>query len=86
MNTNDLLRNLTPEIIARFKTAIETGRWPNGEKLQQQQLETCMQAVIIYEQKYVPEHQRTGYLPPKKTPCATDHDQPLNWQQTEKGD
>jgi hypothetical protein len=40
-----------------------------------------MQAIIAYEQA-LPEDQRTGYVPPKTTPCAPDasEPQPLSWK------
>lgn len=78
MNPDDILRNLTPDIVARFRTAIEIGRWPNGDKLSPEQRATCMEAVIVYEQKNLPPEQRTGYVPPKATPCHNDDEQPLS--------
>ena len=33
MNKHDILNSLNPEIIAKFRTAIEIGKWENGEKL-----------------------------------------------------
>ncbi len=85
MNIQDALNAMTPEIYERFKTAIEIGRWPNGEKLSQQQKSTCLQAVIIYEQKYKAPHERTAYVPPKSSECNTEASEesdtePLNWQ------
>lgn len=83
MNVNELLQNLTPEIVQNLRRAIEIGKWPNGTRLTQEQRETCMQAVIAYEIKHLPEDQRTGYVPPKDTPCApgeSDDDQPIKWQ------
>ncbi|WP_018014641.1 YeaC family protein [Teredinibacter turnerae] len=80
MNPEDILKNLTPEIVARFRSAIETGRWPNGDKLTAEQRNTCMEAVIVYEHHTLPPEQRTGYVPPKATPCKTDDEQPLSWQ------
>jgi len=41
----------------------------------------CMQAIIAYEQG-IPEDQRTGYVPPKTTPCGPEsvEPQPLAWK------
>jgi hypothetical protein len=40
-----------------------------------------MQAIIAYDQQK-PESERTGYVPPKPTPCAdtVPAEQPLNWK------
>lgn len=84
MNADDILKNMTPEIYRRFRTAIALRKWPDAKPLSNAQLEVCMQAIIAYEHKYVPENERTGYVPPKQTPCGEhSHDetkQPLKWQ------
>ena len=82
MNNSDIAARLQPEIIARFRRAIETGKWPDGSKLSQEQKEICLQAVITYEHHNLPEDERTGYVPSKKTACARDEhgEQPLKWR------
>ncbi len=81
MDVDKYTAALTPEIIERFKTAIELGKWPDGRKLSPEQKETCMQAIIAYEHQHVAENERTGYVPPKETPCAPkDDDQPITWK------
>ena len=62
MNIDQVLAALTPEIVERFKTAIEIGKWPDGRLLTPEQRETCMQAVVAWEHKHLPEEQRTGYI------------------------
>lgn len=62
MNVEQLLAALTPEIVARFRTAIEIGKWPDGRIVTPEQRETCMQAVVAWEFKHLPEEQRTGYI------------------------
>lgn len=62
MNIDQILAALTPEIVERFKTAIETGKWPNGEAVTATQRETCMQAVVAWEHRHLPEEHRTGYI------------------------
>jgi len=59
---NQVARDLDPETYQRLKTAIELRKWPNGERLTDEQLKTCMQAVITYEANNVPEEERTGYM------------------------
>lgn len=62
MNKEAILSALTPEIVAKFKSAIEIGKWENGDKLTPEQRQTCMQAVMVWEHEYLPVHERTGYL------------------------
>ena len=85
MNIDDILKTMTPEIYSRFKTAVEIRKWPDGKTLTQAQLDTCMQAIIAYEHRYLSKEERTGYIPPKETPCADKTDsassdeQELKW-------
>ncbi|VUD48780.1 hypothetical protein TDB9533_01302 [Thalassocella blandensis] len=82
MELNKVLEALTPEIVEKFKLAIELGKWPDGKRLTPEQLEICMQAVIAYEHKFVEETARTGYVPPKDA-CASEsqpEESPLTWQ------
>jgi uncharacterized protein YeaC (DUF1315 family) len=57
-----LIAGMTPEIHQNLKTAVELGKWPNGERLTPEQVEHCMQAVIAYDQFFLPEDQRTAYI------------------------
>lgn len=76
------LKAMTPDVYQQFLLAIETGRWPNGELLSDEQKATCMEAIIIYEHKHVDESQRTGFVPTKKTPCDTHEpaDETIRWE------
>lgn len=80
MDVQKIASQLQPDIIEKFKTAIETGKWPDGRLLTSEQRETCMQAVIAYEHANVKEEDRIGYIPPKKTPCDTDEESPIKWE------
>lgn len=71
-----MLEALTPELIARFRDAVATGRWPDGRTLTAEQRETCMQAVLLWEHEHLPAEERTGYMPPKAEQCAEDHAEP----------
>ncbi|MDZ7910821.1 MAG: DUF1315 family protein [Rhodococcus sp. (in: high G+C Gram-positive bacteria)] len=66
MNISELVGVLDDDIVQRFRDAIETGKWPDGKALTPEQRETCMQAMILYEHRHLPEEQRSGYVPPKK--------------------
>jgi uncharacterized protein YeaC (DUF1315 family) len=81
MDFQQLLESITPEIYESFKKAVELGKWPDTRPLTEDQKSLCMQAIIAYEQGK-PEDQRTGYVPPKATPCDSTpvEDQPLKWQ------
>ncbi|GAA5316629.1 MAG: YeaC family protein [Candidatus Pelagadaptatus aseana] len=88
MDIKQLLESITPDIYENLKTAIELGKWADGRKLDQEQKELCMQAVIAYEQMHVPAEERTGYIPPKShSHCGGEGDvaepegeKPLKWQ------
>ncbi|MHC3750468.1 YeaC family protein [Stutzerimonas stutzeri] len=54
--------SITPEIYASLKQALELGKWADGRKLTPEQKEICMQAVIAWEMKSLPEEERTGYM------------------------
>jgi uncharacterized protein YeaC (DUF1315 family) len=57
-----MLAALTPEIVAAMKLAIEISKWPDGRRLTDEQRATCLQAIIAWEHKHLPEEQRTGYI------------------------
>lgn len=57
-----MLEVLTPEIVASLKRAVELGKWPDGRRLTREQTATCLQAVIAWESKHLPETERTGYI------------------------
>ena len=58
----DLIRSITPETYKTLKLAMEIGKWGDGTKLTKEQKELTMQAMIVWEQKNLPEEERTGYL------------------------
>jgi len=89
MNFQDMLDNITPDIYQNLKRAVELGKWPTGDKLSAEQRQTCMQAVIAYELKHLPENERSAYIPPKPHQhCGSAgevaepevQEQPLNWK------
>ena len=49
MNINDMAKSLSPEVYERLKTAVETGKWPDGNKLDEAQRQQSMQLVMIYQ-------------------------------------
>lgn len=57
-----MINNIDAEVYASLKQALELGKWANGVKLTQEQKELVMMAIITWEQKNLPEEERTGYL------------------------
>ncbi|MCW8876895.1 MAG: YeaC family protein [Kangiellaceae bacterium] len=53
MDYSQTVANLTPEIVAKLKTAIELGKWEDGTKLTSEQVESAMQAVMLWDAKHV---------------------------------
>ncbi len=51
MNIDALLAAMTPEVYTRLRQAVETGKWPDGTVLSEEQRESCMQAVLLYQSK-----------------------------------
>ncbi|MCK0153908.1 YeaC family protein [Alcanivorax sp. S6407] len=68
----DLIATMTPEICDNMRRAVELGKWPDGRVLTKEQRETCMQAVLAWEAKNLPEEQRTGYM---EQACKGDKDE-----------
>ena len=51
MNIEALLASMTPEIYERLRQAVETGKWPDGTPLNEEQKASSMQAVMLYQAK-----------------------------------
>ena len=66
----DLIATMTPEICDNMRRAVELGKWPDGRVLSKEQREMCMQAVLAWEAKNLPEEQRTGYM---EQACKSDN-------------
>lgn len=64
-----LIDAMTPEVYERLRTAVELGKWPDGNRVSAEQLEYSLQAIILYEARHVPEEQRTGVQTSKE--CAS---------------
>ncbi len=63
MQLDDFLQTMSPQLYQTLKQALELGRWPNGERLTDDQREAGLQAIIVYEHEHVPESERVGYMP-----------------------
>ena len=72
-----ILAALNPDVVANLKRAIELGKWPDGRRLSDEQKQTCLHAVLVWETTHLPEEERTGYIhKPKKEgeSCDSPHD------------
>ena len=64
-----LLAQITPDIYQELRTAVELGRWPNGDRITDDQRDLCLQAVIAYDTSHHAPEARVGYVRPRdKTP------------------
>lgn len=57
MNINQMAQNLTPEVYERLKTAVETGKWPDGTALDDAQRQHSMQLVMVYQSQVLKSQQ-----------------------------
>ena len=83
MAYQELIKTLAPELVQNFRRAIEIGKWPDGSVLSAEQREHAMQAVIAYEQQFVEEADRVGYIDKgDKAGQSCDDDSPdtLQWK------
>lgn len=51
MDLEVLVKSMTPEIYQKLRQAVETGKWLDGNPLSEQQLESSLQAVMLYQAK-----------------------------------
>lgn len=49
-------------MIAKLKTAIELGRWEDGNKLTSEQVESAMQAVMLWEAKNIGNEEKEPFV------------------------
>lgn len=62
MNFNSVSTELNQETYEALKTALEISKWPDGSVVTKEQQPLMMEAIILWEQKHLPEDQRTGFL------------------------
>lgn len=73
-SVEDLIASLTPEMVLGLKHAVELGRFPDGREVSTQQREWMLEAIIRYEQNFVPEAERTGYVDRGHSDCGLPGD------------
>ncbi|AUX93652.1 YeaC family protein [Mixta gaviniae] len=57
-----MIEAMTPDIYQRLATAVETGKWPDGVALSDEQKENCMQLVMLWQSRHnhQPQHMSIG--------------------------
>ena len=65
-----LIEAMTPTIYENLKTAIELGKWGDGTRLSAEQVESCLQTIILYEAKHLEAEARIEATLP--TGCSKD--------------
>lgn len=79
-----LIEQMSEQAWENMRKAVETGRWPDGRALKDGQRELCMQAVIAWEARHLPEEARTGYM--RRADCdSQDAAQPVTLREDPKG-
>ena len=56
-----LIDEMNSDVYGSLKLAVELGKWGDGARLNAQQIDFCMQAIILYEAKHLPEQDRVGF-------------------------
>lgn len=81
-----MLEVLTPDVVTNLRRAVELGKWPDGRRLTREQTETCLQAVIAWETKHLPETERSGYIAKEEKegevcddPAHSHHEKPVKF-------
>ncbi|MBS99065.1 MAG: DUF1315 domain-containing protein [Oceanospirillaceae bacterium] len=78
MNFEKMIEAMTPEVYESLKRSVELGKWPNGERLSQEQRETSLRAVIAYEHaRDMPQDKRVGFIDRTKADGSQHGSDPL---------
>ncbi len=62
MDYETLIDRLSPELVERLRRGIETGRWPDGKALTEEQRAHSLQAIIAWDARHKPESERVGFI------------------------
>lgn len=57
----ELTARISPDLYAELKRAVELGKSSDGSRLAPEQLEQCLQLVILYEDRRLPVSEHTGF-------------------------
>ena len=70
MEFEELLDSIDETSYHNLKLAVELGKWPDGRKLDKNQKELCLQAVIAWDAKHKNADQRVGHI--DKNNCSSN--------------
>lgn len=56
-----LIDEMNTDVYESLKLAVEVGKWGDGARLDAEQIDFCMQTIILYEAKHLPEQDRVGF-------------------------
>ena len=56
----ELIELMTEDTYRSVKTAVELSKWEDGNRLTKEQIEHCLQILILYEARYLPEDCQIG--------------------------
>lgn len=56
-----LIDGMDSDVYESIRLAVEIGKWGDGVRLNAEQIDFCMQAIILYEAKHLPEQARVGF-------------------------
>ncbi|MFB9885066.1 YeaC family protein [Balneatrix alpica] len=77
MDFATLARTMTPEIYQSLKQAVELGKWPNGQRLTEEQRTLCLEAIITWSETNLPPEQRIGFIDRSKKDGSQHGKDPL---------
>jgi len=60
-SVEQLIDEMSSDVYDSLKLAVELGKWNDGVRLDSQQTDFCMQTIILYEAKHLPEEDRIGF-------------------------
>ncbi len=62
MDYETLIARLDANTCAALRRAIETGKFPDGRRISDDQRALCLEAVLAWEVRHLPPDQRTGHI------------------------
>lgn len=57
----ELINRITHDVYVELRTAVELRKFNDGTRLTQEQLDNCLQLLILYEAQQLPHNERTGF-------------------------
>jgi len=88
MDYQQVIKEMDRDTYERLKKSLETGRWPDGKVLSDEQRTHTMRAVIAYGEMNLPVTERVGYIDKGSKEGQTcdspeddqNNEQPLKWR------